>query len=241
MTRWIHVHPLPLRSIVRSTVRRSRTPLTTTEASSASCDCTGQPIGAHALPRRRFLQRVAGAVAAAMGVDLAPSILTPLHALAAAPGAGTLLGSVKSLPRNQALTYTDPASGDPALLLHLADGRFVAYDAVCTHAGCTVPYDPARRLLICPCHGATYDPARGATVLAGPAPQPLAALAIRVDAQGNAYALDGKPGTGQPAPHLQKAPPYTGQSGDDDNTGRRRGNRGGDDDNGGGQHQTGDN
>lgn len=194
-----------------------------------------------ALPRRWFLQRMVGAAALAAGADLAPQLLAPLRALAAAAGPGTLLGSVKGLPRNQALTYTDPASGDPAVLLHLADGRFVAYDAVCTHAGCTVPYDPARRLLICPCHGATYDPARGAAVLAGPAPQPLASLAIRVDAQGNAYALDGKPGTGQPTPHLQKAPPYTGQSGDDDSPGRRLGNRSGSDDNGGGgHHQTGD-
>jgi Rieske Fe-S protein len=194
-----------------------------------------------ALPRRRFLQCVVGAVALAAGADLMPQLLAPLRALAATAGPGTPLGSVKGLPRNQALTYTDPASGDPALLLHLADGRYAAYDAICTHAGCTVPYDPARRLLICPCHGATYDPARGAAVVAGPAPQPLASLAIRVDAQGNAYALDGKPGTGQAAPRLQKPPPYTGGSGDDDAAGRRgRRGSGGRDDNGGRPRPPGD-
>ena len=194
----------------------------------------------HVLPRRRFLLRAAGAVSLAAGADLVPQVLVPLRALGATTGPGTLLGSVRALSRNQALTYTDPASGDPAILLHLADGRYVAYDAVCTHAGCTVPFDPARRLLICPCHGATYDPARGAAVIAGPAPQPLASLAIRVDAQGNAYALDGKPGAGQPAPRLQKAPPYTGQSGDDDAPSRRRGSRGGDDDGAGGHRPPGD-
>jgi thiosulfate dehydrogenase [quinone] large subunit len=142
-----------------------------------------------------------------------------------AAGPGLWLGNVTAMARNQALAYTDPASGDPALLLHLADGRYVAYDVVCTHAGCTVPYDPARRLLICPCHGATYDPARGAAVITGPAPSPLQALAIRVDTQGNVYALDGKPATGKPTPRLQKAPPSTGQGSDDEGAGSRRGGR----------------
>jgi thiosulfate dehydrogenase [quinone] large subunit len=73
------------------------------------------------------------------------------------------------------------------LLVHLPDGRFVAYDAVCTHAGCTVEYDPTQHHLACPCHGAVFDPAHGAQVLAGPAPQPLAPLQVKIDARGNAF------------------------------------------------------
>jgi thiosulfate dehydrogenase [quinone] large subunit len=91
------------------------------------------------------------------------------------------------LPRNSAGQYTDPISGDPAVLVHLSNGQFVAYDAVCTHAGCTVEYDPSQQQLVCPCHGATYDPAHGAQVLAGPTSQPLAPLQVTVDARGNAY------------------------------------------------------
>ena len=30
--------------------------------------------------------------------------------------------------------------GDPAVLIGLPDGTFAAYDAICTHAGCTVEY-----------------------------------------------------------------------------------------------------
>ncbi len=104
-----------------------------------------------------------------------------------APAGMTFLGNVKQLPVNSAGQYTDPTSGDPALLVHLPDGRFVAYDAVCTHAGCTVQYDPAQHQLSCPCHGAAFDPAQGAQVLAGPASQPLATLAVQVDARGNAF------------------------------------------------------
>ncbi len=115
------------------------------------------------------------------------------------PAGTTFLGNVKVLPLNSAGRYTDPASGDPALLVHLPDGRFVAYDAVCTHNGCTVDYDPSQRQLVCPCHGAAFDPAQGAQVLAGPAPQPLAALQVRIDARGNAYAKGTAGGTPAPA------------------------------------------
>ncbi len=101
----------------------------------------------------------------------------------------TLLGSVKSLAVNSAASYTDPQSGDPALLIHLASGKFVAYDAVCTHAGCTVEYDPTQQQIICPCHGAAYDPTRAAAVINGPAQQPLATLSVKVDSKGNAYAI----------------------------------------------------
>jgi thiosulfate dehydrogenase [quinone] large subunit len=116
----------------------------------------------------------------------------------AAPRGAVLLGNVKTLPANRARPYTDPRTGDPALLIHLSGGRFVAYSAVCTHAGCSVGYDAARAQLVCPCHGSVYDPGHGAKVVAGPAPLPLAALPLRVDAQGNAYTA-GKPSPGKPA------------------------------------------
>jgi thiosulfate dehydrogenase [quinone] large subunit len=109
------------------------------------------------------------------------------------PGGSVLLGSVKTLPANRARPFTDPRTGDPAMLIHLGDGRFVAYSAVCTHAGCTVAYDSARAQLVCPCHGSIYDPRHGAQVVAGPAPRPLPAVPVRVDAQGNAYALGTAP------------------------------------------------
>jgi len=66
--------------------------------------------------------------------------------------------------------------------LALRDGTFVAFDAVCTHAGCTVGFDAASGILLCPCHDATFDPARNAAVLGGPTDQPLAGLPIVVDA-----------------------------------------------------------
>jgi thiosulfate dehydrogenase [quinone] large subunit len=72
-------------------------------------------------------------------------------------------------------------AGDPGVIVQLADGSFVAFDAVCTHAGCTVEWDRRDRLLFCPCHDAIFDAEHGAAVLDGPAPTPLASLPIVVD------------------------------------------------------------
>jgi len=109
------------------------------------------------------------------------------------PAGGELIGSVKTLPINRARPFTDPRTGDPAVLIHLNTGRFVAYSAVCTHAGCTVAYDSARGELVCPCHGSIYDPRHGAQVVAGPAPRPLPVVPVRVDARGHAYAAGARP------------------------------------------------
>lgn len=142
-------------------------------------------------PDALFASNAAGSV---VSTTTAPAGATgSTSAAPAASGPGTLLGSIKGMPVNQAATYTDPASGDPAVLVHLPSGKFVAYDAVCTHAGCTVQYDPTQKLLVCPCHGAAYDPTQAAAVVSGPAPTPLATLAVRVDTKGNVYALDASP------------------------------------------------
>ena len=105
---------------------------------------------------------------------------------AASPGA-TKVGSLASLKSQGSLTFNDPASGDPALAVQLANGDVVAFDAVCTHAGCQVGYDTGQKLFVCPCHGAEFDPAKSAAVVAGPAPTPLAPIKVTVAADGNVY------------------------------------------------------
>jgi thiosulfate dehydrogenase (quinone) large subunit len=100
---------------------------------------------------------------------------------AAGPSSSTAIAQVKSVAVNNSATFTIPSSGDPGLLIHLNNGQFVAYDALCTHAGCQVAYDPSQQLIVCPCHGAEFDPAKAAAVVAGPAPTPLSSVAIHVD------------------------------------------------------------
>jgi len=77
----------------------------------------------------------------------------------------------------------------PPVRKELTDRGFVAYSAICTHLGCTVswvknPEAPGASYSECFCHNSIFDPRRGATVVGGPAPIPLAQIGVRVDAEG---------------------------------------------------------
>ncbi len=97
--------------------------------------------------------------------------------------AGTQIGRASQVPVGGSASFTDPQTGDPGLVLQLTRGRFVAYDAVCPHAGCTVGYSPAAHLIVCPCHGSEFDPNTGA-VISPPAPHGLTPIQVAVDANG---------------------------------------------------------
>jgi thiosulfate dehydrogenase [quinone] large subunit len=84
--------------------------------------------------------------------------------------------------------FQDPATGDPAIVIQATAGHFVAFDAVCPHAGCTVGYSPANSLIVCPCHGSEFNPATGARV-AGPAPHGLRSIQIAESSNGQLYAV----------------------------------------------------
>jgi thiosulfate dehydrogenase [quinone] large subunit len=93
----------------------------------------------------------------------------------------TVIAQVNAVPDNSSVNFTLASNGDPGVLVRLTNGKFVAYDATCTHAGCPVSYDPGSQLLQCPCHGAVFDPAKGGAVVQGPAQTPLASVPIQVN------------------------------------------------------------
>jgi thiosulfate dehydrogenase (quinone) large subunit len=97
--------------------------------------------------------------------------------------AGTPVGQASQIPVGGAASFTDPKTGDPGLVLQLEKDHFVAYDAICPHAGCTVGYSSAARLIVCPCHGSEFDPNTGA-VVSPPAAQGLSSIKVAVDANG---------------------------------------------------------
>jgi ubiquinol-cytochrome c reductase iron-sulfur subunit len=102
---------------------------------------------------------------------------------------------------------------DPAAL-RLPPGRsgwapegIVAYSKICTHAACAVAlyrnpkFDVTepRPALVCPCHYSTFDPARGAAVIFGPAGRPLPQLPLTIDAERNLRAAGDYSGPPGPA------------------------------------------
>lgn len=100
------------------------------------------------------------------------------------------IGQVSQIAPNSAVTFTIPSNQDPGVLVRTQGGNFVAFDATCTHAGCPVQYDPSSQLLICPCHGAAFDPTHNAAVVQGPTDTPLASVPITVNKTTGAITLN---------------------------------------------------
>jgi thiosulfate dehydrogenase (quinone) large subunit len=110
-------------------------------------------------------------------------------AATAAPGqtpAGTAIGAASKVPVGQAASFTDPSSGDPSLVIQPSAGTFVAFDAVCPHAGCTVGYNAAQKVIACPCHGSQFN-ARTGAVEVGPATRGLTKLDVAEGSNGQLY------------------------------------------------------
>jgi len=99
---------------------------------------------------------------------------------------GTLLGPAKSVPVGGAATFNVPANGDPGLIVQPTAGKFVAYDALCPHAGCTVGWAASNQLIVCPCHASEFDVNTGA-VIQGPAAVGLTPVPLVQGPDGNLY------------------------------------------------------
>lgn len=95
-------------------------------------------------------------------------------------GKGEAIAQESAVPENSAVAFTDAITGQPATLIHLPSGNFVAYSAVCTHQRCVVAYQSQNRKIACPCHGSVFDPSEGGAVEAPPAQEPLPEMDIEI-------------------------------------------------------------
>ena len=131
--------------------------------------------------RRKVLVAGAGtvlgatALAACGGSDSGGDTSTPASG-SGGGGKGGVLAKVSDVPVGGAISAQD-SSGKPVIVSQPTAGDVVAFSAICTHKGCTVA--PQGKILQCPCHGSTYDPATGDNT-GGPAPSPLAKVAVTV-------------------------------------------------------------
>ncbi len=101
----------------------------------------------------------------------------------APPGSGTAAAAgaripVAQVPVGSAVVI---AGAKPYVVAQPADGRFVAFDAACTHQGATVGAEDGLEL-VCPAHGSRFDGATGA-VEGGPARTPLTSVPVRRDGE----------------------------------------------------------
>ena len=144
----------------------------------------------HRLTRRRFIRETGAAGAGMVAAGVLP-----------APGnaAGTArtdypvkpIVELSALAPGATVPFTYPDDRAPALLLRMneaalggvgPESSIVAFSTLCTHKGCPVAYRPEHRLLICPCHWSSFDPAKAGGLVIGQASQALARIELRIEA-----------------------------------------------------------
>jgi cytochrome b6-f complex iron-sulfur subunit len=135
---------------------------------------------------RRFFLGAAGAA----GILYTAALAYPIYRYLASPEEMALsatavtevtLKDAQKLPLGSVLMFKFGTS--PAMLIHHADGHWVALSAVCTHLGCTVQYEPQADRIHCACHGGVYNAYTGANV-SGPPPKPLKQFKVVVNDTG---------------------------------------------------------
>ncbi|GAA1847819.1 hypothetical protein GCM10009836_29310 [Pseudonocardia ailaonensis] len=92
----------------------------------------------------------------------------------AAPAQGTTLARTTDVPVGGGRVLPDRG----LVLTQPTAGRYLAFDATCTHQGCTVDA-VADGTINCPCHGSRFRITDG-SVAEGPATRPLASRAVTV-------------------------------------------------------------
>jgi thiosulfate dehydrogenase [quinone] large subunit len=127
------------------------------------------------ITRRTAILQGLGFAAAATGIVTGVSLAFRGALPAPAKASGASIADAGSLAPGDAIPFTNPADGGPALLIRGADGALTAFSATCTHAGCEVGWREGE--IRCPCHHARFDPATGEPTR-GPARAPLASIAV---------------------------------------------------------------
>ncbi|MCX8156667.1 MAG: Rieske (2Fe-2S) protein [Verrucomicrobiae bacterium] len=139
-----------------------------------------------AVDRRVFIGAAMGGVGlcylAAIGYPVYRYLASPVErAEAQAAVTEVTLPEAHKLPRKSALMFKfGPFT---ALLIHHEDGTWSAFNAKCTHLGCTVKYEPHHNRIFCECHGGIYDAKSGANT-GGPPPRPLQVYQVKVSESG---------------------------------------------------------
>ena len=134
--------------------------------------------------RRAFctnLMLVTGLVAVVPNITAAPQDSSVAYPARKIEGA-------EMLQPGSSLYFNYPTRNDPAVLLRSTDGEYKAYSRRCSHAGCSVDFDPSNRCLKCPCHRGMFD-ARMGYVMFGPPRRPLDEIILQMRAGGQLWAV----------------------------------------------------
>jgi thiosulfate dehydrogenase [quinone] large subunit len=100
---------------------------------------------------------------------------------------GTRIGLASKVPVGGAASFTDPDNQQPAYVVQPTKGKYVAFSAICTHAGCTVnPPTGSPLEFHCPCHESIFNATTG-QVVQGPAVEPLPQIPLTLGSDGDLF------------------------------------------------------
>jgi len=119
------------------------------------------------------------AVAASFAGKALPKSNASSSVKSSSKGAGKQIIKVADLPIGATFKFVHSSLGMPSILFRTKTGVF-AYSAICTHQGCVVDYNSSAKKLICPCHGAQFDPFSNAKAVGGPTNVPLEKLKVAI-------------------------------------------------------------
>jgi len=140
------------------------------------------------LSRRQMLSFGA---AAGIAAGISPGKWAAAETQPAAAFPATAIAKLAELEPGAQIAFDYPDADSPAVLLRFAgpvdggigpDQSIVAYSILCTHKGCPVAYNAERKMLICPCHWSSFDPAKRGRMIIGQASQGLPQITLRIEA-----------------------------------------------------------
>ena len=132
------------------------------------------------ISRRRLITYLVGfSVVGTLAGVLTPILgyLWPSSQASAGTSEPVPVGKSADFPAGQGKVVS--VNDKPVIVVNAAQGQLKAFSAICTHLGCIVEWDANRRIIVCPCHDARFNPANGA-VISGPAPSPLPEFQLTV-------------------------------------------------------------
>jgi len=166
---------------------------------SAGVEPDGLPPSAGLSRRGIFVDLISGALGVALTIPLVGYLLAPLRRKRESElwvkigAANQLRGErraevdyaftrqdawLSSVTKRRVIVATNPAD----------ESKFTVYSSTCTHLGCGVRWDEAKKEFLCPCHGGVFN-AEGEPV-SGPVFKPLDRLQARVAEDGQLEVLE---------------------------------------------------
>jgi len=158
-----------------------------------------EPLPPCRISRRAFVIATGAGVSGTLVPALAAAAGAPSEKPATYPS--VRIADLAAIKVDVPVAFTYPDANSPALLVRMKqsvpggvgpESSLVAYSQLCTHKGCPVSYRPERKLLICPCHWSSFDPAKAGQMVIGQGSHALPRIVLRVEGSAvHAVGVDG--------------------------------------------------